>query len=50
VNDIDWLLKMPNKVLFGQAKGIERWLSQNGKARPTLLDLDIARRIKKEKR
>jgi hypothetical protein len=49
VNDIDWLLKMPNKVLFGQAKGIERWLSQNGKARPTLWDLDRARKARKQK-
>jgi len=47
---IDWLLEMPNKVLFGKAKGIERWCAQHGKARPTLLDLDTARRARKAKR
>lgn len=38
-----YLLAMPNKVLFGPAKGIEKWCKDNGKCRPTLLDLELAR-------
>lgn len=35
---------MPRKVLFGKAAQIEQWLAERGKQRPTLLDLDLARR------
>jgi hypothetical protein len=39
-----YLLRMPRWALFGQARDIERWCRQNGKALPTLLDLGLARR------
>lgn len=42
-----YLLAMPNKVLFGPAKGIEAWCKANNKCRPTLLDLEKARAQKK---
>lgn len=42
-----YLLKMPRRVLFGKAKGIERWCRDNDKCRPTLLDLERARKAKK---
>lgn len=45
-----YLLAMPNKVLFGTAAGIESWLKENGKQRPTLLDLEKARAERKRKR
>lgn len=46
-----YLLTMPRNVLFGQAAGIEEWCAGRGKVRPTLLDLDLARRhVKKETR
>ena len=38
-----YLLAMPNSVLFGQAKDIEKWCHDHDKARPTLLDLERAR-------
>lgn len=38
---------MPRKVLFGTARDIEQWCKDNRKERPTLLDLDQARRVKK---
>jgi hypothetical protein len=40
-----YLLAMPKKVLHGQAAGIEAWCKENGKQRPTLLDLEAARRV-----
>lgn len=36
-------MEMPRKVLFGQAKGIERWCKAHDKCVPTLLDLSVAR-------
>ena len=46
-----YLLAVPHKVLFGKAAGLERWLSQRGKQRPTLLDLELARQqVKKERK
>lgn len=42
-----YLLRMPRKILFGRAKQIERWLRENDKQRPTLLDLESARRAVK---
>lgn len=47
---IDWLLEMPKAVLFGKAKGIEKWCREHDKVRPTLLDLDTARKAWKAKR
>ena len=41
-----YLLKMPNRVLFGKAKAIERWCRQHDVCRPTLLDLERARKAK----
>lgn len=38
---------MPRAVLFGTAKQIEAWCQANDKVRPTLLDLDRARRLVK---
>lgn len=38
-----YLLEMPLRVLRGKAKEIERWLKANGKQRPTLWDLHLAR-------
>lgn len=43
-----YLLDMPKHVLNGPAKKIERWLSDNRKARPTLLDLEAARRARRK--
>ena len=42
-----YLMATPKKVLFGQAKGIEAWCKENGKQRPTLLDLEAARRARR---
>jgi hypothetical protein len=39
-----YLLSMPRNVLFGSAAGIEAWCADRGKVRPSLLDLDVARR------
>ena len=42
---------MPRNVLFGTCQQIEEWCAANRKVRPTLLDLDTARRqVKKEGR
>lgn len=35
---------MPRNVLFGRAKEIEAWCEKNKKQRPTLLDLELARK------
>lgn len=40
-----YLLSMPRNVLFGSAAGIEEWCADRNKVRPTLLDLDLARRF-----
>lgn len=45
-----YLLAMPRRVLFGKAAVIEKWLAERGKERPTLLDLDLARRQMKTER
>ena len=42
-----YLLAMPDKVLFGKAKAIEKWCKTNNKCRPTLLDLELARAQRK---
>ena len=42
-----YLLAMPKKMLYGQAAGIEAWCKENGKQRPTLLDLESARRARR---
>ena len=34
---------MPRAVLHGTARDIEAWCARNGKVRPTLLDLALAR-------
>ena len=39
-----FLMDMPLRVLRGKAKDIERWLKANGKQRPTLWDLHLARK------
>lgn len=42
---------MPRNILFGTARAIEKWCRENNKVRPTLLDLDTARReVKREQR
>lgn len=38
-----YLLAMPARVLFGEARAIEKWCAENEKCRPTLLDLGLAR-------
>ena len=38
-----YLLAMPDNVLFGNARAIEKWCHDEGKCRPTLLDLALAR-------
>lgn len=38
-----YLLVMPARVLFGDARAIENWCAEKGKCRPTLLDLGMAR-------
>ena len=45
-----YLMNMPKRVLFGSAKAIEKWCLDNEKVRPTLLDLDRARRARKGER
>lgn len=47
-----FLLEMPDKILFSRkgAPVIERWLKQKGKQRPTLLDLEAARKERRKKR
>lgn len=42
-----YLLSMPRNILFGTAAGIEAWCADRGKVRPSLLDLDMARRQSK---
>lgn len=41
-----YLLAMPRRVLLGKARGIEQWCAEQGKARPTLLHLELARRAR----
>lgn len=38
-----YLLAMPARVLFGDARAIEGWCHENKRCRPTLLDLGLAR-------
>lgn len=38
-----YLTAMPDAVLFGEARVIERWCAERDKVRPTLLDLALAR-------
>lgn len=45
-----YLMTMPRRVLFGPAKGIEAWCAENEKVRPTLFDLDNARRARTNER
>lgn len=45
-----YLMEMPKRVLFGTCRGIEQWCRDNDKVRPTLLDLDRARRARKGER
>jgi len=45
-----YLMEMPKRVLFGSCKTIEKWCEDNTKVRPTLLDLDRARRARKSER
>jgi hypothetical protein len=45
-----YLMDMPKRVLFGTCKTIEKWCQENDKVRPTLLDLDGARRARKGER
>ena len=45
-----YLLNMPARVLFGEARAIERWCAENEKCRPTLLDLGLARAWRKSER
>lgn len=42
-----YLLEMPLRVLRGKAREIERWLKANGKQRPTLWDLHLARKARR---
>jgi hypothetical protein len=46
----EFLMTMPARVLFGTARGIESWCAENGKCRPTLLDLARARDARKGER
>lgn len=41
---------MPADVLFGDCARIENWCHENENTRPTLLDLDPARRARKHER
>lgn len=44
-------MEMPPRILNGEAKGIEKWCKENGKAIPSLLDLGLARReVRKARR
>jgi hypothetical protein len=45
-----YLLDMPRKVLMGQARGIERWCREHQKCPPTLLDLALARKARRNER
>jgi hypothetical protein len=45
-----YLMDMPKRVLFGSCRAIEKWCAENDKVRPTLLDLDRARRARKGER
>lgn len=45
-----YLMSMPIKVLRGKAAGIEAWLRKEGKQRPTLLDLHLARKARRRER
>jgi hypothetical protein len=50
VSTPQYLMDMPKRVLFGTCRGIEKWCQENDKVRPTLLDLDRARRARKGER
>lgn len=41
---------MPRRVLFGRAPEIEAWCRENGRQRPTLLDLTLARQAVQAKK
>lgn len=45
-----YLLAMPARVLFGEARAIEAWCAENEKCRPTLLDLGTAREVRHAER
>lgn len=45
-----FLMDMPKRVLFGSCRGIEKWCKEQGKERPTLLDLANARKARKGER
>lgn len=45
-----YLMSMPARVLFGEARAIEKWCHDNEKCRPTLLDLGLARAYRKSER
>lgn len=45
-----YLLAMPDAVLFGEARVIERYCAERDKVRPTLLDLGLARAMRREER
>lgn len=45
-----WLLAMPDSVLFGEARNIERWCGERKKSRPTLLDLELARAFRRREK
>lgn len=42
-----YLLDMPARVLFAEARVIEKWCHENEKCAPVLLDLGEARRARK---
>jgi hypothetical protein len=45
-----YLLEMPARVLFAEARVIERWCAENNRCRPTLLDLGTAREWRSSER
>ena len=45
-----YLLAMPARVLFGEARVIAKWCAENDKCAPTLLDLGMARLERKAER
>lgn len=49
-NPPSYLMAMPIKVLRAEARVIEKWLRTQDKVRPTLADLDAARRARRSER
>ena len=45
-----YLLDMPARVLFSDARGIEKWCHENDKCAPVLLDLGLARALRGSER